>query len=75
MDWINSGKFQLVNKNGRKYVYRRRPNGAKQEINVPASVEFVKPAVKRWLKATYKSPVKKPALNYSFLLYLFKSSV
>lgn len=68
MDWINSGKFQLVNKNNRKYVYRRRPNGTKQEITVPASVEFVKPAVKRWLKTTYKSPVKPPVRNISWLL-------
>jgi hypothetical protein len=66
MEWINSGKFQLVNKNGRKYVYRRRPNGAKQEITVPSGIEFVKPAVKRWLKATYKSPVA----NFSYLLNL-----
>jgi len=68
MDWINSGKFQLVNKNERKYVYRRRPNGTKQEITVPSNIEFVKPAVKRWLKATYKSPPPKPKINVSFLL-------
>jgi hypothetical protein len=62
MSWINSGKFQLFNKNGRKYVYRRRPNGTKQEINVPSKIEFVKPAVKRWLKETYKSPPSKPVV-------------
>ncbi|BAT22112.1 putative Serine/threonine-protein kinase [Yellowstone lake phycodnavirus 1] len=70
MEWINSGKFQLVNRNGRRYVYRRRPNGAKQEITVPSNIEFVKPAVKRWLKATYKSPVKPTIPNFSFLLNL-----
>ena len=62
MSWINSGKFQIFNKNGRKYVYRRRPNGTKQEINIPSKIEFVKPAVKRWLKETYKSPPSKPVV-------------
>lgn len=64
MSWINEGKFQLANEQGRKYVYRRRPNSTKQYINVPATVEFVKPAVKRWLKATYKSPPPKPKFNF-----------
>ena len=65
MSWINEGKFQLFNKNGRKYVYRRRSNGTKQEITVPNKVDFVKPAVKRWLKATYKSPALKPSLLFN----------
>ena len=65
MSWINDGKFQLAIEQGRKYVYRRRPNGTKQYINVPASVEFVRPAVKRWLKATYKSPPPKPVFKFN----------
>jgi hypothetical protein len=56
MSWIDQGAFQLVTLNGRRYVYRRRPDGGKQEINVPPNVPMTKRNVKAWLAATYKSP-------------------
>jgi serine/threonine protein kinase len=48
MDWINSGRFQIADRNGRHYVYRRNNRG-NTEINIPASVVTIAQA-KRWLK-------------------------
>jgi len=57
MSWIEEGKFSLSNSpSGRKYVFRRKTNGVKLEINVPSSVT-TKAQAQNWLKKHYKSPV------------------
>ena len=57
MSWIEEGKFSLSNSpSGRKYIFRRKTNGVKLEINVPSSVT-TKAQAQNWLKKHYKSPV------------------
>jgi hypothetical protein len=56
MNWIDSGEFQLKTEGPRRFVYRRRTNGSKNTINIPNSVAFTRPAVKNWLRRTYKTP-------------------
>ena len=57
MSWIEEGKFSLSNSpSGRKYVFRRKTNGVKLEINVPSSVT-TKTQAQAWLRSHYKSPV------------------
>jgi len=66
MNWIDAGQFQLTDRNGRHYVFRRN-NSGNTEINVPASVT-TKAQAKRWLKnnpnkaanPTKFKPKKKP---------------
>jgi len=58
MDWITQGKFEFKNTPRRKYVYRKRNNGSKQMINLPANVR-TKTAAKTWLKKHYKTPRKR----------------
>jgi len=48
MSWINSGQFQISDRNGRHYVFRRN-NSGNTEINIPASI-VTKAQAKRWLK-------------------------
>jgi hypothetical protein len=57
MSWIEEGKFSLSNSpSGRRYVFRRKTNGVKLEINVPAAVK-TKTQAQNWLRKHYKSPV------------------
>lgn len=57
MSWIEEGKFSLSNSpSGRKYVFRRKTNGVKLEINVPSTVT-TKTQAQAWLRSHYKSPV------------------
>ena len=57
MNWIEDGKFSLSNSpSGRRYVYRKKTNGVKLEINVPSSVA-TKAQAQNWLRTHYKSPV------------------
>lgn len=48
MSWINAGQFQIADRNGRHYVFRR-DNSGNTEINIPASI-VTKAQAKRWLK-------------------------
>ena len=48
MSWINAGQFQIADRNGRHYVFRRN-NSGNTEINIPASVT-TKAQAKRWLR-------------------------
>lgn len=48
MSWINAGQFQIADRNGRHYVFRRN-NSGNTEINIPASI-VTKAQAKRWLK-------------------------
>jgi serine/threonine protein kinase len=69
MSWINAGQFQMSDRNGRRYVFRRN-NSGNTEINIPASVT-TKAQAKRWLKnnpnkvtnPTKFRPKKKPAIG------------
>jgi hypothetical protein len=58
MDWITQGKFEFKNTPRRKYIYRKRNNGSRQMINLPANVK-TKTAAKTWLKKHYKTPQKR----------------
>ena len=68
MSWINAGQFQIADRNGRRYVFRRN-NSGNTEINIPASVT-TKAQAKRWLKnnpnkvqnPTKFRPKKKPSV-------------
>jgi Protein kinase domain len=57
MNWVKDRKFQLVNRNGRRYVYRRNNTG-NTEINVPATVR-TKAQAQQWLM-DHPERVKKP---------------
>ena len=48
MSWINAGQFQITDRNGRRYVFRRNNRG-NTEINIPKTV-VTKGQAKRWLK-------------------------
>jgi serine/threonine protein kinase len=48
MNWVNAGQFQIADRNGRHYVFRRN-NSGNTEINIPASI-VTKAQAKRWLK-------------------------
>ena len=48
MNWIDTGHFQIADRNGRHYVFRRN-NSGNTEINIPASI-VSKAQAKRWLK-------------------------
>lgn len=48
MSWINAGQFQITDRNGRHYVFRRN-NSGNTEINIPKTVA-TKAQAKRWLK-------------------------
>ena len=57
MSWIEDGNFSLSNSpSGRRYVFHRKANAVKLEINIPPSVT-TKAQAKNWLKKHYKSPV------------------
>jgi hypothetical protein len=49
MNWINSRQFQISNRNGRHYVFRRN-NAGNTEINIPLNITTKAQAV-AWLKA------------------------
>ena len=49
MSWINSRQFQISNRNGRHYVFRRNSSG-NTEINIPAHI-VSKVQAMAWLKA------------------------
>jgi len=49
MSWINSRQFQISNRNGRHYVFRRT-NAGNTEINIPVSIVTKAQAV-AWLRA------------------------
>jgi serine/threonine protein kinase len=49
MSWINSRQFQISNRNGRHYVFRRNSSG-NTEINIPAHIVSKVQAI-AWLKA------------------------
>lgn len=48
MSWINAGQFQITDRNGRHYVFRRN-NSGNTEINIPKTIA-TKGQAKRWLK-------------------------
>ena len=73
MSWIEEGKFSLSNSpSGRKYVFRRKANGVKLEINVPSTVT-TRAQAQVWLRAHYKSPVV-PAGRKKFRIPLLNLS-
>lgn len=83
MNWIEEGKFSLSNSpSGRKYVFRRKTNGVKLEINVPSTVT-TKTQAQAWLRSHYKSPVvpagrkkvRVPLLNLSKPMPFIMSAV
>lgn len=49
MSWINSRQFQISNRNGRHYVFRRN-NAGNTEINIPRNITTKAQAV-AWLRA------------------------
>ena len=57
MSWINSRQFQIANRNGRHYVFRRN-NAGNTEINIPKTITTKAQAV-TWLKA-HPEKVAKP---------------
>jgi hypothetical protein len=57
MNWINSGHFQIADRNNRHYVFRRT-NAGNTEINIPKNV-VTKGRAKAWLKAN-PNKVKNP---------------
>jgi len=57
MSWINSRQFQISNRNGRHYVFRRN-NAGNTEINIPRNITTKAQAV-AWLKA-HPNKVAKP---------------
>lgn len=48
MSWIDAGQFQIADRNGRHYVFRRN-NSGNTEINIPKTIT-TKGQAKRWLK-------------------------
>ena len=73
MSWIEEGKFSLSNSpSGRKYVFRRKANGVKLEINVPSTVT-TRTQAQMWLRTHYKSPVV-PAGRKKFRIPLINLS-
>ena len=57
MSWIDSRQFQIADRNGRHYVFRRT-NAGNTEINIPKTITTKAEAV-RWLKA-HPEKVAKP---------------
>lgn len=57
MNWINSGHFQIADRNNRHYVFRRT-NAGNTEINIPKNI-VTKGRAKAWLKAN-PNKVKNP---------------
>ena len=51
VSWIDSGQFKIVNRNGRRYVFRKN-NSGNTEINIPRNIDISrgKGLVKAWLK-------------------------
>ena len=49
MSWINSRQFQISNRNGRHYVFRRNSDG-NTEINIPRNIT-TKVQAQAWLRA------------------------
>ena len=57
MSWVNSMQFQISNRNGRHYIFRRS-NAGNIEINIPGTIRTKRQAV-GWLKS-HPDKIAKP---------------